>query len=213
MLSGGRKAHRTYLHSLARNIHALFRIAALFVRRYSFAMNTILLERDGVLKCKYRNIKLFQKVVLYRYGGRYAIGNHVQFGYDIGGRCKRGYCELQSRDNDACISIGDNTAINNNFLAICRNKISIGKNCRIGINCLIMDFEAHSIDPTKRSIPGEVGEVVIGDNVWIGNNVTVLKNVKVGKNSIIGAGSIVTRDVGENMIVAGIPARVIRRIE
>ena len=50
---------------------------------------------------------------------------------------------------------------------------------RIGQNVTIMDFEAHGIDPSKRNKVGEIGEVIIEENVWIGNNVIILKNSKI----------------------------------
>ena len=55
-------------------------------------------------------------------------------------------------------------------------------------------------------------KIIIEDEVWIGANVTILPGIKVGKCSVIGAGSIVTKDVPEYSIVAGIPAKVIKKI-
>jgi acetyltransferase-like isoleucine patch superfamily enzyme len=51
--------------------------------------------------------------------------------------------------------------------------------------------------------------VVIEDNVLIGANATVLAGIHIGKNAIVGAGSVVTKDVLDNTVVAGIPAKVI----
>ena len=53
----------------------------------------------------------------------------------------------------------------------------------------------------------------IGKNVWLGANVTVLPGVTIGDGSIIAAGAVVTRDVPENMIAAGVPAKVIRAVK
>jgi len=54
--------------------------------------------------------------------------------------------------------------------------------------------------------------VTIGNNVWIGGNVTILPGVTIGDNCTIGAGSVVTRDIPDNSVAAGNPARVIRRL-
>ena len=50
----------------------------------------------------------------------------------------------------------------------------------------------------------------IGRNVWIGSNATVLPGVTIGDGAIVAAGAVVTRDVPENTIVGGVPARVMR---
>lgn len=55
--------------------------------------------------------------------------------------------------------------------------------------------------------------IIIGTNVWIGASVTVLPGVTIGDNAIVGAGSVVTKDVPANTIVAGVPAKAIKRIE
>ena len=53
----------------------------------------------------------------------------------------------------------------------------------------------------------------IKKNCWIGAGATILRGITIGENSVVGAGSIVTKDVPDNVIVAGNPARVIKRIE
>ncbi len=58
-----------------------------------------------------------------------------------------------------------------------------------------------------------VGKVVIGENAFIGANCILLPNTVIGKNAIVGAGSVVTKDVPENTIVAGNPAKIIKTIQ
>ena len=55
--------------------------------------------------------------------------------------------------------------------------------------------------------------IVIGNKVWIGDNATILPGVTIGENSIVAAGAVVTKDVPANVIVGGLPARIIKTIE
>lgn len=54
--------------------------------------------------------------------------------------------------------------------------------------------------------------VIIGENVWIGSNATILPGVTVGDNSVVAAGAVVTKDVPQNTVVAGVPAKVVKEI-
>ena len=55
--------------------------------------------------------------------------------------------------------------------------------------------------------------VNIGNDVWIGGNVTILPGVTIGNNVVVAAGAVVTKDVPDNCVVGGVPARVIKEIE
>lgn len=84
--------------------------------------------------------------------------------------------------------------------------IEIGNNVTFSIRVTILAHDAS----TKKSLDyTKIGRVVIGDNVFIGANSTVLPNVKIGNNSVVGANSLVNKDVPDNCVVAGNPARVI----
>lgn len=92
----------------------------------------------------------------------------------------------------------------------CKERITIGENCAIARNVLIMDFDAHRITYADGNTNRVTAPITIGNSVWIGAGATILKGVTIGDNAIIGAGSVVTRDVKANTIVAGNPARLIR---
>jgi acetyltransferase-like isoleucine patch superfamily enzyme len=160
----------------------------------------------------YKNMPICNQKTYLTGFGKVEIGENCLFGYKLGGFYHYGTIELQSRSSEALIKIGNKVATNNNIFICAYNYIEIGDECRLGQFLTIMDFEAHQIDPSKRKEIGEIGSVKIGRNVWIGNNVVILKNSEVGENSIIAAGSIVVGKFPGNVIIGGVPAKIIKKI-
>jgi acetyltransferase-like isoleucine patch superfamily enzyme len=110
------------------------------------------------------------------------------------------------------IIIGDNVGFSDNCFIQVRGNISIGDDVIVGPNTSIFsenhNFQNQNI-PTREQGVTRIG-VIIENNVWIGANVVILDGVKVGSGSIISAGSVVNKDVIENSIVGGIPAKLIK---
>ena len=109
------------------------------------------------------------------------------------------------------ISVGENSYINGGMLLASPNaRISIGKNCLISYAVHIRT-DMHRHEPGVPIIEQGVTEsdIVIGDNVWIGYGAQIMSGVTIGSNSIVGAGAVVTKDVPQNVIVGGVPARII----
>ena len=146
--------------------------------------------------------------------GTIHIDENCAFGEKLGGRFRGGCIELQVRYKDSTIKIERNVATNNNLFICSSNFISVGAFSLIGENVTIMDFEAHGINPRKRRGGYiEKGKVIIGENVWIGNGVTILKNSTIGKNTIIAAGAVVKGVFPENVIIGGVPAKILKKID
>lgn len=97
--------------------------------------------------------------------------------------------------------IGERTMIDMN--TVIGGRAVIGRDCHIGAGTVI----AGVIEPPNAN------PVIIGDNVVIGANAVVLEGIKVGNGAVIAAGSVVISDVGENSVVAGIPAREIKKVD
>ena len=110
------------------------------------------------------------------------------------------------------IEIGENFYANHNLTILDPAKVTFGDNVFIGPNCSFYTPQ-HPIDVDTRNRGLEYAfPVKVGNNVWIGGNVTVLPGISIGDGSVIGAGSVVTKDIPENVIAAGNPCRVIRKI-
>lgn len=109
------------------------------------------------------------------------------------------------------IKIGKNVFIN----ACCKFQdqggIEIGNGVLIGHNVTLATLNHDERPAFRQNIYPK--PIKIGDNVWIGSNATILQGVTIGNGAIIGANAVVTKDVPENTIVAGIPAKIIRRIK
>ena len=112
------------------------------------------------------------------------------------------------------IVIGDGTTINQYVV------INGGGGVRIGSGCMIAAFTSiysmnHVYNDKNQSIRSQglvtKGGVVIEDDVWIGAHCCILDGVHIGKGSVIGAGSVVTKNVPEYSVVAGNPAKLIKK--
>lgn len=110
------------------------------------------------------------------------------------------------------ISIGNNFYTNHNCVILDGAKVKFGDNVFIAPNC-VFSTAGHPIDAEQRNAGLEIAlPITIGNNVWIGTNVSVLPGVTIGDNCVIGAGSVVNRDIPSNVIAAGNPCEVIRKI-
>lgn len=108
------------------------------------------------------------------------------------------------------ITVGKNVFINSCCCFQDQGGIEIGDGTLIGHQVVIATLN-HDLAPERRQdlLPKKV---VVGKNVWIGSHATLLSGVKIGDNAVIAAGAVVTKDVPANSVVAGVPAKVIKKI-
>ena len=110
------------------------------------------------------------------------------------------------------VYLGAGTFLNHNVYLMDCAEIRLGKKVFVGPNCGFYTA-IHPLDIVKRNEGLERAEpIIIGDNVWIGGDVTILPGVKIGSGSVIGAKSLVTKDIPENVMAFGNPARVVKKI-
>lgn len=111
-------------------------------------------------------------------------------------------------DTKGNFRIGNNSVINQKCRLDNRGGIRIGDNVSISAEVTILTAD-HNVDSAL--CEGRVRGVTIGDYVFIGTRAMLLPGVRVGEGAVIAAGAIVTRDVEDYLIVAGVPARPIRK--
>ena len=126
-------------------------------------------------------------------------------------------------DHGKNIFIGDNVVIGMNCTFVDNERITIGNNVLIASNVQIYTathpLSAHDRIDQNWTVKGTtwfrtmMKSVTICDGVWIGGGAIILPGVTIGKNAVVGAGAVVTKDVPPDVVVAGIPAKILRDID
>jgi acetyltransferase-like isoleucine patch superfamily enzyme len=106
----------------------------------------------------------------------------------------------------ARIVIGNGTYLNRNTEIVAASSVTIGRDCKIARDVIIMDTDQHELPGS-----GVIAKPVqIGDHVWIGSRAIILKGVTIGTGAVVAAGTVVTKNVPARAVVAGVPARIVR---
>jgi acetyltransferase-like isoleucine patch superfamily enzyme len=136
--------------------------------------------------------------------GRLALGRWSWVGHGTKLRCHEGL-----------VSIGAKTVLGQECTISAYQHVSIGRECVIADRVMMIDFD-HGAADVERPVRLQgiyKRDVHVGNNVWIGYGACILRGVTVGNNAVIGANAVVTRDVPDNAVVGGVPARVVRMRE
>lgn len=134
--------------------------------------------------------------------------------------------ELYSFFDKGTINVGNFSYIGTGTRIWSLSKIDIGERVLISHDCFICDNLTHPLDkevrhkqymakfgfPFPPNINLDEHPITIGNDVWISAGVTILRGVSIGSGSIVAAGSIVTKDVPSNVMVGGLPAKIIKKL-
>ncbi|MCY6484875.1 sugar O-acetyltransferase [Clostridium aestuarii] len=111
------------------------------------------------------------------------------------------------------IKLGEKFYANHNCVILDVNTVTIGDNVMFGPNVQVYTA-THPINSQQRNSGKEMGyPIKIGHNVWVGGGAIICPGITIGDNVVVGAGSVVTKDIPDNVIVGGNPAKVIKQLK
>ena len=164
-------------------------------------------------KLVYKNARLIRRPIYMRGKSSISYGE----GLTTGHACR---FDLPG-GNKKTLIIGKNCEIGDNVHIVAHEKVIIGDNCLMASKIFISDTNhgdyagknqsSPNTPPNERNLTTK--PVSIGNNVWIGENVCILPGVRVGSGCIIGANSVVTKDIPDNCIAVGAPARIVKKYD
>ncbi len=157
-------------------------------------LHKIRFEKSGRLLRAEKGVRIIKKNACLKAGKKVFLHRDVKL-------------SVYGTDGEAKLIIGDNVAIGDRTEIHAGREITIGDNSLISWDCCIMDRDYHKLMSDHENFKS----VHIGKNVWIGARVLILKGIAIGDGAVIAAGSVVTRDVPEKTLVAGNPARIIKK--
>lgn len=156
-------------------------------------------------------------VIFNKKGGKLFLGNNVTIKSSFLSNLIGLYSKtiIITRTADAEICIGNNVGISGATI-YARKSIKIGDNTLIGGNVKILDNDFHPVEIEARNadIKEKIGvkPVVIGENCFVGCNAIILKGTEIGDGCVIGAGAVVSGKFDSNCIIAGNPAKVVKKL-
>lgn len=117
--------------------------------------------------------------------------------------------------NHKYLEMGKGSIIRDGGLLLLKNKIKLGENTAIAHQVLLLTSANPNGPRNKLSkvYPKICKPIIIGDNTWIGARVTILPGITIGDFCIVAAGSVVTKDIPDYTVVAGVPAKEVKKLD
>lgn len=199
-------------------IYPISKFISICWRIYSFIWGKLLsLYYSALFRECGHNLKIYSIFTRIIGENRIYIANNVTF---AGKAILTAICINAKKDNKLpLIRIGNNTQIGEYNHITATDYIEIGNNVLTGPFCLITDnshgnntLEESEVNPFERQIVSK-GPVIIEDYVWIGEGAQIMPGVTIGKSSIIASNAVVTHSIPPYSIVAGCPAKIIKKID
>ena len=135
------------------------------------------------------------------------LGDRVSLG-------QRGWFYLPLNNRQAKIQIGAGTSVGNDFVITANNSIQIGRDCLLSYRVTVMDHShvtGVGVSPVNSGLT-EGKPVSIGDKCFLGCNVVILPGVTLDANCVVGANSVVTKSFEAGSVIAGVPAKLLRKL-
>jgi acetyltransferase-like isoleucine patch superfamily enzyme len=165
------------------------------------------IEREFAARRAYVHFPILGEILEGFDSGRLTIGKNTHLEPN---------CWITMNPDHGHVSIGAGCFLNLGTMIAAESSVTIGDHCMFGNGFYVGDADHHFDDPdTPVTMQGFTtkGPVTIGDNCWFGVHCAVLTGVTVGERCVIGSNSVVTSDIPAGSIAAGVPARVIRKID
>lgn len=113
--------------------------------------------------------------------------------------------------NFSNLIIGNNCHIGKNCFFDLRDKIEIGNNVVISMQCTFITHIDISKSALSAIFPATSSPISIGDDSYLGAKTTIMKNITIGQNVVVAAGALVNKNIDNNIIVGGVPAKLIKK--
>ena len=171
-----------------------------------------LVVRFAWLKLRWRGRLVTDGLAFVHHGVTFEIGKEAKVHLGRWSWIGTG-CKIRAHEGE--VLIGAKTVLGQECTISSFQHVEIGRECILADRVMLIDFD-HGAVEVERPIR-EQGiykrDVVVGHNCWIGYGACILRGVTVGDNSIVGTSSVVTKSFGENSILAGAPAKILRMRE